>query len=72
MRKVKILKPKDGLNVPNPLTKLNLNKDGEPVVMSTYWVRRLKDGDVVEVKESKKQLRDNESPKKSNNKKSEE
>ena len=50
MRKVKVLKPsKEGLIVINPQTKLPIKKDGEPLVMSTYWARCLKSGDVVEV-----------------------
>ena len=52
----KILKPGNGdLKVFNPATGLHLNKDGEEVKMSTYWLRMLKCGDAVEVLPQPKQ-----------------
>lgn len=63
MRQVKILKPSKGLIIINPLTGLKLEEEGNTMVMSTYWVRRIKCGDVIEVKKEKKVS------KKNNNKK---
>lgn len=50
-----LLKPKEGLIILNPLTKLNLKVEGDLVDMNTYWRRRILDGDVeiVEPKEVK-------------------
>ncbi len=39
------LKPRDGLKVRKPSGPL-LDPEGEPVLMDTYWRRRLRDGDV--------------------------
>lgn len=47
----KTLKPAPGLRVRRPDGAL-LAADGEPVEMSSYWLRRLADGDVVEVEAS--------------------
>lgn len=38
------------LRVRNPATRQHLPKDGEPVKMSTYWRRAIRDGDVEIVK----------------------
>lgn len=48
-----LIKPKEGLIILNPLTKLNLKVEGDLVDMNTYWRRRILDGDVeiVEPKE---------------------
>ena len=54
MRQVKKLKASRGLIIIDPLTSLALPKEGKDVVMSTYWARRLKCGDVEEVKKEKK------------------
>lgn len=43
------LKPKDGLKVPRPDSGRALNPEGELLEHSTYWRRRLADGDVTEV-----------------------
>jgi len=44
------LKPaREGLLVRHPQTKRPLKKEGEEVNKSTYWLRRLKEGSVVEV-----------------------
>lgn len=50
-----LIKPKEGLIILNPLTKLNLKVEGDLVDMNTYWRRRILDGDVeiVEPKEVK-------------------
>lgn len=45
------IKPKEGLKVRNPETGKHLNKDGEIVKNSSYWLRRLNDQDVILVKE---------------------
>jgi len=47
------IKPKDGLMVVRPDTKQALKQEGEFVESSPYWLRRLKDGDVVLVGEQK-------------------
>lgn len=45
------IKPAPGLKVRDPITKLHLPEAGITVSETdTYWVRRLRDGDVVEVK----------------------
>lgn len=50
MRKIKVLKPsKKGLVIINPQTGLKLKEEGQAMVMSVYWARRLKCGDVLEV-----------------------
>ena len=47
------LKPKDGLKIVKPETGLELKKEGEKIkVMTTFWRRRLADGDVVEMSKS--------------------
>jgi hypothetical protein len=50
---IKCLKPaKKDIRVINPKTKRELSKDGEDVEMSSYWIRQIKVGDVVEVSKS--------------------
>jgi len=44
------LKPAKGLLVAVPGESRNLNEQGETVTLTTYWRRRLADGDVVEIK----------------------
>lgn len=58
---------KDGkpLKVHNPATKLFIKEEGQMLPFNTYWRRRVACGDVVEVKETKKQ----EAPKKGSSKK---
>lgn len=47
------LKPsKEGLLVRHPQTKRPLKQEGEEVKKSTYWLRRLKEGSVIEVNKS--------------------
>ncbi|MGE0487313.1 MAG: DUF2635 domain-containing protein [Gammaproteobacteria bacterium] len=41
------------LIVRKPETGLPLDVNGEEVVMNTFWRRRLKDGDVIEMKAQK-------------------
>lgn len=41
------------LRVRNPATRQHLPKDGEPVKMSTYWRRAIRDGDVELVGQTK-------------------
>lgn len=45
------LKPKEGLRVPQPLGKIPLPPHGRAVVFTTYWRRRLADGDVEKTTE---------------------
>jgi hypothetical protein len=47
------LKPKSGIKLKNPETRLELSAEGEDVVLSTFWRRRIMEGD-VEIIESKK------------------
>jgi hypothetical protein len=42
------LKPKDGLNVPDPARGDYLPAEGRQVEPTQYWQRRLNDGDVTE------------------------
>lgn len=42
------VKPKDGLVVRDPATKRALPAEGAEVPETGYWMRRLRDGDVVE------------------------
>ena len=47
------LKPaNESLLVRHPDTKRPLNKDGEEVKKSTYWLRRLKEGSVIEIEKA--------------------
>jgi hypothetical protein len=41
-----LIKPKEGLIILDPRTKLKLKVEGDLVDMSTYWKRRILDGDV--------------------------
>ena len=41
------VKPKTGSQVRDPVTKRHLPSEGKEVPSTTYWVRRLADGDVV-------------------------
>lgn len=49
MQESKILKPTDGRQVRRPDGR-HLRPEGERVVLDTYWRRRLKAGEVEEVK----------------------
>lgn len=42
------VRPADGLNIRDPETGNYLPKTGQIVPRSSFWLRRLKDGDVVE------------------------
>lgn len=44
--KIKI-KPKEGLKVIKPQSKMALKEEGEEVEQSTYWLRRIECGDVI-------------------------
>lgn len=46
MPETKTLVPKPGLLVRDPLTMEPLPAGGAPKPLTTYWLRRLKDGDV--------------------------
>jgi hypothetical protein len=48
------IKPKEGIKVRDPHTKQYLPEEGAFVELSSYWKRRLKDGDVIEEKLPKK------------------
>lgn len=47
------IKPRAGFVVPDPLRRDILPADGREVIKSTYWARRLKDGDVSLVQPTK-------------------
>jgi len=44
------LKPKKGLRVINPKTKKPIHEDGEEIELSSYWRKRISDGDFEENK----------------------
>jgi len=46
------IKPATGLNIPDPETGAYLPEGGMLMPRSGYWLRRLKDGDVIEVKQA--------------------
>ncbi|MFV8192381.1 DUF2635 domain-containing protein [Acinetobacter soli] len=48
-----IVKPKTGLKIPDPALLDYLPEDGREVESSAYWIRRLRDGDVIEVQDTK-------------------
>lgn len=54
MEKTLMVKPKAGLVIRRPDSKAILSENGERVPNTTFWQRRLLDGDVEEVKETKK------------------
>lgn len=47
------IKPVEGRSVRDPDTKEILNPDGEHKIKSGYWLKRIKQGDVVEAKAPK-------------------
>lgn len=47
------LAPRTGMVVIDPVTSQALPADGADVEMSSYWVRRLDDGDVIQADEQK-------------------
>lgn len=47
------VKPKTGLKIPDPALLDYLPEDGREVESSAYWIRRLRDGDVLEVQDTK-------------------
>jgi hypothetical protein len=49
MNERKVLKPAQGVKVRKPETGQHLAEGGEEVTVSSYWLRRLAAGDVVEV-----------------------
>ena len=49
------LKPKEGIKVRDPHTGNYLPEEGKEVELSSYWKRRMKDGDAVETKKPKKE-----------------
>ena len=58
-----ILKPKPGILVRDPKTRLHLKAAGENKVLTTFWRRRINDGDVEIIKnstEKKKEIVTNE------------
>jgi len=46
---IKHLKPKDRQKVNDPEAHAHLPAEGRRVAVNSYWLRRLKDGDVIEV-----------------------
>ena len=51
------IKPKEGLKVVKPETAQHLKAEGEHVEQSTYWLKRIAEGDVtlIEEKEQKQE-----------------
>lgn len=47
------LAPRTGMVVIDPATNQALPVDGIDVEMSSYWIRRLNDGDVIQAEEQK-------------------
>ncbi len=43
------VKPAPGLKVRDPISKRHLPASGQEVPMSAYWLRRLAEGDVLDV-----------------------
>jgi len=43
------IRPKAGLKVPHPMSQKFLHPDGEMVIRSSYWIRRLRDEEVEEI-----------------------
>lgn len=39
--------PKEGLSIVKPETAQHLKAEGEHVVQSTYWLKRIAEGDVI-------------------------
>tara|TARA_Y100000310_G_scaffold243676_1_gene248268 strand:- start:35799 stop:36011 length:213 start_codon:yes stop_codon:yes gene_type:complete len=57
---MKILKvmPKEGIKVPYPMERRFLPEKGAEVPASSYWIKRLNEGDIIEVKdEAKKEVK---------------
>jgi hypothetical protein len=50
-----LIKPKEGMKILNPATGRVLSAEGELVDLSTFWRRRIKDGDVVIVEVKKEE-----------------
>jgi hypothetical protein len=48
-RREAFLKPQGGLIVKDPITLRALPAEGAKVVLTPYWKRRLRDGDVTEI-----------------------
>lgn len=46
MNKSVVVRPKKGLKVFNPATRLHIKESGEEIVISTYWMRRFKDKEI--------------------------
>ncbi|OCH58385.1 DUF2635 domain-containing protein [Aliivibrio fischeri] len=54
MRTIKI-KPKKGLLVRDPLTRVPLKTVGETKPRNTYWLRRIKEGSAIVIESKKEQ-----------------
>lgn len=46
-----LVKPKPGLVVRDPISKQPLPPEGREVPAESYWLRRLRSGDVIEVEQ---------------------
>lgn len=51
MKKIKVKPSLKGLKVINPKTSRHLSENGEEVERSSYWIRRIKSGDVLIVQD---------------------
>lgn len=49
------VKPKSGMTVVKPETAQHLSAEGEHVIQSSYWLRRIADGDVILIEEKEKE-----------------
>jgi len=49
------IKPIEGVKVFNPATKLHIDSEGAEVILSTYWRRIIKSGDVEVIQEKTKE-----------------
>lgn len=55
MREIKIKPAVKGLLVRDPITRKPLHEKGELKPRSTYWLRRMADGSVIEMDNKKKE-----------------
>lgn len=68
MKKINIKAASEKIKVIDPDTGREINKDGEQVVLSKYWRRRLSCGDIIEIKEEIKKATIKKVQKKNSNK----
>lgn len=54
MQQTMVVKPKENLKIVDPVTGRALPPEGAKVVQSSYWLRRIAEGDVIEMQEQTK------------------